>query len=311
MLEPTTTQDQNPDEKPQDELFAIYPAMSQKDHASIIASMSGDEPYMLGSDSTTQDGVPRGEVIKYYWKSEHIYPGTARDYWLYIPQQYDGTRPACLMVFQDGDDYLGPSVNASIVFDNLIHKRDIPVTIGLFVNPGDKGPGMPIWGGSDNRSFEYDSLGDQYARFLIAELLPEIEKHYKIVSDPAGRGICGKSSGGICSFTVAWERPDAFRKIISHCGSFVNIRGGHNYASLIRKTETKPIRIFLQTGANDVDLIFGNLPIANRDMAAALAYKKYDYQFVFGEGGHTLKHGGAIFPDTMRWLWRDYPIQEL
>ena len=212
------------------------------------------------------------------------------------------------MIFQDGADYLGPSVNAPVVFDNLIHKRSMPVTIGLFVNPGDKGPGMPIWGGNDNRSFEYDSLGDQYARFLIHELIPEIEKQYRIVSHPAGRGICGKSSGGICAFTAAWERPDAFRKVISHCGSFVNIRGGHNYPALIRKTETKPLRIFLQTGANDVDLIFGSLPIANQDMAAALAYKEYDYQFVFGEGGHTHKHCGAIFPETLRWLWRDYPI---
>jgi enterochelin esterase family protein len=183
----------------------------------------------------------------------------------------------------------------------------MPVTLGLFVQSGDKGPGMPLWGGSDNRSFEYDSLGDQYARFLIDELLPEIEKEYWIVSVPAGRGICGKSSGGICAFTVAWERPDAFGKVVSHCGSFVNIRGGHNYASLIRRTETKPIRVFLQTGANDADVIFGNLPTANRDMAAALAYRNYDFLLVSGEGGHTLKHGGAIFPDTMRWLWRDYP----
>ena len=306
MLEPITSHDQWTDEKPLDELFAIYPAMSEQDHAILTTSMSGDEPYTLGPDSMLQEGVPLGEVTKYYWKSKKIYPGTGRDYWLYIPQQYDRTQPACLMVFQNGEGYLGPDVNVPVVFDNLIHKQDMPVTIGLFVNPGDKGPGIPVWGGSDNRSFEYDSLGDQYARFLIDELLPEIEKYYRNISDPAGRAICGKSSGGICAFTVGWERPDAFSKVVSHCGSFVNIRGGHNYASLIRKTETKPIRIFLQTGTNDVDLIFGSLPIANQNIAAALAYRKYDYQFVFGEGGHTLKHGGAIFPDTMRWLWRDF-----
>ncbi len=214
------------------------------------------------------------------------------------------------MVFQDAEFYLNPEFNVPVVFDNLISRHEMPVTIGLFVSPGDKGPGTPAYGGSDNRSFEYDSLGDQYVCFLIEELIPEVEKNYKLVSNPAGRAICGMSSGGICAFTAAWERPDVFGLVVSHCGSFTNIRGGHNYPSLIRKTASKPIRVFLQGGSNDLDIIYGNWPLANRDMAAALAYKDYDYQFVFGEGGHTLKHGAAIFPDTMRWLWRDYPKGE-
>ena len=276
-----------------------------KDQAAFDFSCSGDEPYTPGPDAWRQEHVPQGVITRYHWKSEHIYPGTQRDYWLYVPKQYDETRPACLMVFQDGHRYLDPQVNASTVFDNLIHSQEMPVTIGLFVNPGDKGPGSPIYGGSDNRSFEYDSLGDAYARFLIEELLPEIGKRYAITDDPAGRAICGHSSGGICAFTAAWERPDAFRKVVSHCGSFTNIRGGHNYPSLIRRAEAKPLRVFLQTGSKDLDVIYGNWPLANQDMAAALAYKEYDYQFVSGEGGHTLKHAGAIFPDTMRWLWSD------
>lgn len=280
--------------------------MSTKDQAAFVASMSRQEPYTLGPDSQIQAGVPRGQLAQFRWQSTQIYPGTVRDYWLYVPQQYDGSQPACLMVFQDAALYLGPDVNAPIVFDNLIHQGAMPVTIGLFVSPGDKGPGLPIYGGDDNRSIEYDSLGDTYARFLLEELLPVVEKEYRIVSDPAGRAICGISSGGICAFTVAWERPDAFRKVVSHCGSFANIRGGHQYPSLIRRSATKPLRVFLQSGANDLDVIFGHWPIANQDMAAALAYRDYDYQFVFGEGGHTLKHGGAIFPDTLRWLWRDY-----
>src|SRR5207245_5265361 len=154
---------------------------------------------------------------------------------------------------------------------------------------------------------DYTTLYDPYPHFINKYLLTKIEKHYSIVTDPADRAICGMSSGGICAFTVAWERPDAFLKVVSHCGSFVNIRGGHIYPSLIRKSKTKPIRVFLQTGSKDLDVVFGNWPIANQDMAAALAYQHYDYQFVFGEGSHTLKHGAAIFPDTMRWLWRDYP----
>jgi enterochelin esterase family protein len=154
---------------------------------------------------------------------------------------------------------------------------------------------------------EYDSLGDRYARFLLEELLPPLEQQYHLVADPAGRAICGISSGGICAFTVAWERPDAFNKVVSHCGSFTAIRGGNRYPALIRKSAARPLRVFLQTGTRDLDVVFGNWVIANQDMAAALAYKGYDYQFVLGEGGHSLAHGGAIFPDTMRWLWRDYP----
>lgn len=280
--------------------------LSPKDQAAFAASTSGDEPYTLGPDSLPRDGVPRGIISQHHWTSRHIYPGVGRDYWLYIPQQYDGANPACLMVFQDGADYLGPRVNAATVFDNLIHAQEIPVTIGLFVNPGDKGPGTPVFGGSDNRSFEYDSLDDRYARFLIEELLPEVQKQVNLVDDPGGRAICGMSCGGICAFTAAWEHPEAFSKVVSHCGSFVDFRGGHNYPSRIRQTPAKPLRIFLQGGSRDLDLIFGSWPIANHDVAAALAYREYDYQFVYGEGGHTLMHGGALFPDTLRWLWRDY-----
>jgi enterochelin esterase-like enzyme len=276
-----------------------------KDRAVFAANMALDEPYTLGPDSFEEAGVPRGALTRHYWVSTKIFPGTQRDYWLYVPQQYDGTRPACLMVFQDGDLYLGPQVNTAVVFDNLIHRGEMPVTIGLFVAPGDIGPGHPVYGGADNRSFEYDSLGDQYVRFLIEELMPPIEQEYRIVADARGRAICGLSSGGICAFTAAWERPDAFSKVVSHCGSFADMRGGYVYPTLIRKTAAKPLRVFLQTGARDLDIIAGSWPLGNQEVAAALAYREYDYQFVFGDGGHTLKHGGSIFPDTLRWLWRE------
>lgn len=279
--------------------------MSARDKTAFEAT-AGGEIYRLGPDSLPQPGVPRGTITRHHLAGSRVYPGVERDYWLYVPSQYDGSTPACLMVFQDGESYLGQDVQAQIVFDNLIQRGEMPVTVGLFVGYGDKGPGNPLWGGDDNRSVEYDSLGDRYARLLIEELLPEVEKVVRITRDPAGRAICGISSGGICAFTAAWERPDAFRKVVSHCGSFANIRGGHNYPSLIRRTPPKPLRVFLQTGAKDVDIIFGSWPVGNQDMAAALAYQGYDYQFVFGEGGHTLKHGGSIFPDTLRWLWRDF-----
>ena len=279
------------------------PPRPAKDQAAFIA---GVEPYVLGPDSLPQPGVPAGSLTQYHWRSQHIYPGTERDYWVYVPQQYTPEKPACLMVFQDGGNYLKRAVNVPVVFDNLIQRGEMPVTVGLFVNPGDKGPGNPRYGGTDNRSVEYDSLGDRYARFLLEELIPEIQKQLNLTADPAGRAICGMSSGGICAFNAAWERPDAFRKVVSHCGSFTNIRGGHVFPSLVRLEEPKPLRVFLQSGSHDLDVIFGSWPIANQDMAAALAYREYDFQFIYGEGYHTLKHGGAIFPDTLRWLWRDF-----
>jgi enterochelin esterase family protein len=281
--------------------------ISAADLATLTTARAATGPYTLGPDSTAQAGVPRGSVSQHQWTNSAIYPGTERDYWVYVPQQYDGSRPACMMVFQDAPLYLGPEANIPIAFDNLIHQGDMPLMIGLFIGPGDKGPGMPRWGGTDNRSVEYDSLGDRYARFLLEELLPPLEQQYNLVADPAGRAICGISSGGMCAFTVAWERPDSFRKVVSHCGSFTSIRGGNHYPALIRKSAAKPLRVFLQTGTQDLDVVFGNWVIANQDMASALAYKGYDYQFVLGEGGHSLAHGGAIFPETMRWLWRDYP----
>ena len=270
---------------------------------------AGDEEYKLGPDAVRQEGVPQGSVTKFEWRSK-IFPRTVRDCWVYVPAQYGDTNPACVMVFQDGQSYVKEDCDfrVPVVFDNLIHKGEMPVTVGIFINPGRLlDPPMQDPKKASNRSFEYDTLSDQYARFLLEEILPQVGKKYKLADDPACRAICGISSGSICAFTVAWQRPDAFRKVLSHVGSFTNLRGGHNYPSLIRRTERKPIRVFLQDGAKDMDVVFGNWPIANQDMAAALEYRKYDYKFVFGDGGHNLKHGAAIFPDTMRWLWRDYP----
>jgi enterochelin esterase-like enzyme len=264
--------------------------------------------YELGPDSVEQSGVPKGTVTKGSWVSHKVFPGTVRDYWIYVPAQYDGKTPACVMVFQDGKSYVEPKgqFRAPIVFDHLIHKHEMPVTIGIFVNPGVI-PGAKAGDSSrSNRSFEYDSLGDQYTRFLLEEIIPDVGAKYRLTDDPDGRAICGISSGGICSWTVAWERPDQFRKVLSHVGSFTNIRGGHVYPALIRKTEHKPIRVFLQDGANDLDNLHGNWPLANQEMAAALKFAGYDYKFEFGHEGHNGKHGGSILPESLRWLWRYY-----
>ncbi len=242
------------------------------------------------------------------WKSK-VFAGTERDWWIYVPAQYRTDKPAAVMVFQDGHDYARTNGNwrVPIVFDNLIHKGEMPVTIGVFINPGHNGKYKPQspWRVS-NRSFEYDTLSDQYARFLLEEILPEVGKSYNLTDDPNLSAICGASSGGICSFTVAWERPDAFRKVLSTIGSFTNIRGGHAYPNFIRKTARKPIRVWLQDGRNDLDNLHGNWPIANERMAAALKYQGYDHRFVQTDGGHNSNEAGPLLPEALRWLWRDW-----
>ena len=275
--------------------------------SALLPLLVQNEPYKHPPEAERREGVPQGKVTHFVWKSQ-VFPGTIREYWTYVPAQFDEKVPAAVMVFQDGHAYVNEKGNfrVPIVFDNLIAAKEMPVTVGIFLNPGHKSEELPKpgWADKNNRSFEYDTLSDQYARFLLEEILPEVGKTVKLTEDPEGRAICGISSGGICAFTAAWNRPDAFRKVLSHVGSFTNIRGGHAYPSMIRKAPAKPLRVFLQDGSNDLDNEHGNWPLANQQMAAALAFKKYDYQFVFGEGAHNDIHGGSILPDSLRWLWR-------
>ncbi|MEN3338861.1 MAG: hypothetical protein V7647_2537 [Acidobacteriota bacterium] len=261
------------------------------------------EAYEAHSDSRERAGVPKGTLKQMPSWESRIFEGTSRDWWVYVPAQYKADTPAAVMVFQDGAGYKD---FVPTVFDNLIAKGDMPVTVGIFIQPGVFKDARP------NRSFEYDTLSDQYARFLLEEILPEVEKSVKLRHDAAGRAIAGASSGGICAFTVAWERPDQFSKVVSWIGSFTNIasgrtvrEGGHNYEALVRKTPRKPIRVFLQDGENDLDNANGNWPLANQTLAKSLSYAKYDYRFELGHGFHSNRHGRAIFPDTLRWLWRD------
>jgi enterochelin esterase family protein len=297
-------------------LVALGNVASTANAGNDPAKESQPQVYTLGPDSQRHDGVPQGVVTKHEWKS-HVFADTVRNYWVYVPKQYDAAKPACVMVFQDGHAYVDEhgDFRVPVVFDNLIAKKEMPVTIGIFIDPGnkiapsdktDKSPGN-AWGAS-NRSFEYDTLSDQYARFLLEEILPEVGKEYKLTDRAEGRAICGISSGGICAFTVAWQRPDAFSKVLSHVGSFTNIRGGNVYPALIRKTKAhpKPIRVFLQDGSHDLDNEAGNWPLSNQQMALALKFAGYDYRFEFGTEGHNGKQGGAILPESLKWLWRDY-----
>jgi gluconolactonase len=260
------------------------------------------QEYKLGPDSIRQAGVPQGKVTKYSWTSR-IYPGTTRDYWVYVPAQYQPTRPAALAVFQDGASFVAEdgAWRVPIVFDNLIQRGEMPVTIGVFINPGVLPPDRA------NRSYEYDAVTDKYSRFLLEEILPEVSKNYNISKDPNDHAIGGSSSGGICAFTVAWSRPDAFRRVLSFVGSFVNLRGGEIYSSLVRKSEPKPIRIFLQDGEKDLNIAAGNWFIGAHDMLSAFEYAGYDVTHAWGVEAHNSKHGGAILPEALRWIWRGYP----
>lgn len=290
----------------EDEFAAFFTLdISGQDHAAYMRSWDRTSDYSLCADSLPMDGVPTGQLLRFQWTSHTVYPGVGRDVWLYLPHGAEEHDNVNLLVFQDGSSYFGPFVNATTVLDNLIHSGEIPMTAGLFVNPGEQGPGYPFFGGDDNRSIEYDTVNGDYARFLAEELFPVVRQRVRLTDDPAGRVICGFSSGGACAMTAAFHRPEDFGAVISHCGSFISIRGANQLPSMIRQSPRKPIKVWHQTGSRDVDVIFGNIQIANRDLAAALNYRRYDTVFEFGNGGHTLRHAGAVFPETLRWIFRD------
>ena len=274
---------------------------------------AGDAPYHPCPEAFPDASVAAGTVTKHAdWNQSRIYPNTLRDLFVYTPANLDSKRPAALVVFNDGFGYVSRrgSIRATQVLDSLHASGEIAPTVAVFVNPG-----KPLDPDADRslqndialsqRSFEYDSLTPDYGTFLIEEILPFVVREHAIAitDDPERRTVCGISSGGICAFTVAWQHPNHFRRVLSHCGSFTNIRGGHNYPYLIRTTPRKPLRIFLQSGANDAETLFGNWPLANRTMDDALRYAGYDHRFEFGTGGHSLRHGGALFADSLRWLW--------
>jgi enterochelin esterase family protein len=300
--------------------------------ASDRATAQAAGSYTLGPDSLPQEGVPKGALHGPFEFRSAIIADTVRRYWIYVPAQYSDAAAANVLVFQDGQRAANPEgvLRVPQVLENLIHKGDIPVTIGIFVTPGQRGDTYPDDLGMknpDNRAAEYDALGDAYARFVVEELLPEVGKTYNLSDDPAARAIGGASSGAIAAFTVAWHRPDAFGNVVSLIGSYTSIGyrpakdgqpmvpGGDLYPTLIRKSPIRPIKVFLQDGSADLDNAHGNWFLANQQMLAALLYAnaaadeegvpgpRYEVAHVWGDGGHSDAHGGAILPDILRWIW--------
>ncbi|CAN5414812.1 hypothetical protein BH10PLA2_BH10PLA2_34660 [soil metagenome] len=283
-----------------------------------------DNFYKLGPDSLVQEGVPHGKLVGPSTLPCNVYPGTTHTYWVYVPAQYDASKPASLMIFNDGQAFKNEKGDARVqnVIDNLIYRREIPVMLTVFINPGRK-PEQPEpsptgdWGDkATNRPTEYNTPDDKYARIICDELLPALNKDYNISKDPEQRGIGGASSGAIAAFMVAWERPDQFRKVLSIVGSFVNLRGGHVYPERVLASEKKPIRVFFQDGRNDNrgqgrggsydtkrDWFLQNVRLVD-----AMQKKGYDVNYSWGIGLHGMKQGGAMIPEMMRWLWRDHPV---
>ncbi len=284
-----------------------------------------DLHYQLGPDSLPREGVPKGEVRGPFTLPSEAYPGTQHTYWVYVPAQYDPGVAASLMIFNDGQAFknMDGDLRAPNVLDNLIYRREIPVMLAVFINPGRR-PDQPEptpqeWGDrTTNRPTEYNSLDDKYARVIVNVLMPALYKDYNVSKDPDRHGIGGASSGAIAAFTVAWERPNEFRKVLSMIGSFTNLRGGHAYADIVRKTDRKPLRVYLQDGRNDNrgrgrdeaapydetrDWFLQNVKLMQ-----ALTEKGYDLNYTWGIGRHGQKQAGAIMPDMMRWLWRDHAV---
>ena len=289
--------------------------------------------YELTADSQRHAGVPQGRLEGPFEFHSQVIPGTVRRYWVHVPAHYDGSQPANLLVFHDGHRATNPdgSLRVPDVLDNLVQRGDIPPTIGVFVTPGHRAAHWPDSIGHanpDHRAEEYDALDDTYTRMLVDELLPLVERQYRISSDPARRAIGGTSSGAIAAFTVAWHRPQAFGNVISFIGSYVSIGyqpateasalvpGGDLYPTLVRKSQVRRLRIFLQDGRNDLDNEHGNWFLANQQMLAALQWANaeadrsgstgasYEVAHVWGEGGHSDDHGGRLLPDVLRWLWQ-------
>ena len=294
-------------------IFAVGNVFSQD--ASKRREPQPQVRYELGEDSKKQTNIPEGQLTGPFLFQSKIIENTVRKYWVSVPSLYDPKQTACVLVFQDGARAINPGgvLRVPQVLENLIAKKLIPVTIGIYITPGQRGTEFPDsigTGNLDNRDREYDVLDDKYARMLIDEILPEVAAKYNLTTDPKGRAIGGSSSGGICAFTVAWHRPDQFRNVISLIGSFTNIHGGHVYPQLVRDAPTKPIRVFLQDGVNDnrsPNDLDRDWHLQNQAMVAALNEKKYDMAHVFGVGAHSDDHGGAILPEMLQWIWRDYP----
>jgi len=275
--------------------------------AAFALGAQGPVDYSLGSDSQPQAGVPAGSLTTHTLAPGRFFPGTPHKYQLYVPAQYEAGRPIPFMIFLDGSGYAGNNVRVPVVLDNLIARHELPPMAAIFIDPGVMPARSDQAQNRYERIFEYDSLTPRFANFLVNELIPEVGKTVNLSTNPNDRGIAGISTGGVGAFVAAWNRPDQFRRVVTWVGSFGNFRGADRLPGLIRRTEPRPIRVFMQTGRQDLVNYAGSWYLENPRMAAALEFAGNDVRIELGEDGHSNRHGASALPETLRWLWRDYP----
>ncbi|HVW86519.1 MAG TPA: alpha/beta hydrolase-fold protein [Bryobacteraceae bacterium] len=265
-------------------------------------------------DSYPLPGVPRGRLSEMKTLVSKVYPGMSANYWVYVNPGADLTNGAPLMVWQDGETIVGNQdllrLRMQIVSDNLVYKKLIPPMVHVLISPGSGGEAT----GTRMRSIQYDTVSDRYGKYLLDEILPEVEKTYKIRHDPYSRAIAGASSGAICAFNVAWYYPQQFSRVLSHIGSYVPLQwhpeqgldGGYIVSNKVRRDPRKNIRVWLSDGMYDQEVPFGSWPLNNIMLANALKLKGYDFHFRFGGGMHAIAQGALDLPESLVWLWRDY-----
>lgn len=261
-------------------------------------------------DSYPQPGVPHGKLTEKHTLTSKIYDGMKYDFWVYASPGVDPNVPAPLMVWQDGQNLINPlsGIRLITVTENLVHQRLLPPMVHVMIAPGTSAEGRPM------RSIQYDTVSDHYPRFLMQEVLPEVEKTYKLRPDGYSRAIAGESSGGICAFNAAWFMPDRFARVHSAVGSFTSIQwrskenadGGNVYPFMVRKDPKRNIRIWMSDGADDLENNHGSWPMQNIQMANSLKSREYDFHFRFGTAAHGGAQAGLDLPESLMWLWRDY-----
>ena len=281
--------------------WTIRPLAGSPTRSVGVGSESPPGAYVAPEIKT--EAVPRGEIKEFTFSDSAIFPGTVRQVTVFIPAQYDGSKPACVYLKTDG---YNPAEKPLI--ETLIATKEIPVTVGVFVRPGELPAPIPGTIGRRNRCFEYDGVGDANVRFLVEELLPAAAKRFDLRLSSRGndRCIAGGSSGGIAAFNAAWERPDEFSRVYANSGSFVAFRGGHEFPTLVRKTEAKPIRAYLTTGTRDMENCAGDWFLLDQEMDKALKFSGYDYAFRVIDGGHVAGYYDQ-FREAMSFLWKGWP----
>lgn len=284
--------------------------------AGLFTPGSAQIVYMPPPEAELQVGVVPGKLESFVLQPGKYYPGTPHDYVVYTPAGYDNSKPLPVMIFLDGiRSFLDSKFEANVILDNLIAAKEIPPLVAVFVDPGVKPVRSNDAQNRYERHFEYDSISDRFSSFLLDELLPSVSDRYPLSENPMDRAIVGNSTGAVGAFSAAWNRPDQFHRVMSFNGTYISMKGAHTLANLVRKTEPRPIRVFMQAGKADhiTDLqpfgtrYAGSWPTANQAMYEALQFAGYDVKFEFGEAGHEATHGRAVMPDALRWLWRDYP----